>query len=404
MQVISPETPAAAGGKPVFPPDRRLPVGRPAIGAEEIAAVSACLESGWIGCGQRCDDFERAFAAYKGAPAAVSLNSCTAALHLSLLGLGIGPGDDVIVPSMTFCATAASVLYTGARPVLADCHPTELVVTAAEIERVLTPRTRAIIVVHMCGRVCDMDPILELARRHGLRVVEDCAHAVEATDQGRAAGLLGDTGCFSFYATKSIATGDGGAVISNDVEFLARIRRLSRHGLSHDAYARMRTPSHAGYEVEELGFKYNMTDIQAALGEVQLRHVETRWARRAEVWAVYRDQLRDAPVDLPPPCRAGSRHAYHLFTPLLRLEQLRVGRPEIMAALRAEGVGTGLHYLPVHVHPFYRRLTGLAPEDLPNAWRAGERTLSLPLYSSMTVTEAEQAAFAFRRVLSYYAK
>jgi dTDP-4-amino-4,6-dideoxygalactose transaminase len=393
--------PAIAGGDPIRARDRRLIFGAPVIGEAEIASVTECLRSNWIGLGGRVERFEQEFARYKGAPHAVGVSSGTAAIHLALLALGIGAGDEVIAPAMTFCSTIHSIVHTGAKPVLVDCNRSTFNIDSAQIEERITSRTKAILVVHMCGRCCEMDAILDLARRHGLRVIEDCAHAIEATHHGVPAGLMGDVGCFSFYPTKNITTGDGGMVITRDRQLYERVKILSLHGMTADAWSRF-VGGPTGYEVIAAGFKYNMTDLAASLGLPQLTTIEERWRQREQIWRTYTERLKQLPLLLPPPPAAGSRHACHLFTPLLVLEELAIDRQTIIAALDAENIGVGIHYVPVHQHPYYRQQFGFVDSDFPNASFVGERTISLPLSSAMSEQDVEDIATALSRIFRYY--
>src|SRR5208283_1973592 len=310
--------PAIAGGAPVRPRTNRLVFGAPVLGEEEIASVAECIRSNWIGLGARVERFEQEFARYKGAPFAQAVNSGTAAIHLALVALGIGAGDEVIAPAMTFCSTIHSIVHTGAKPVLVDCCRDTLNIDPDAIEKQITARTKAILVVHMCGRCCEMDPILEIARRHGLRVIEDCAHAIESTYHGQVAGLMGDAGCFSFYPTKNITTGDGGMVITRDPQLFQRVKVLSLHGMTADAWSRF-VGGPVGYEVIAAGYKYNMTDMAAALGLPQLAKIEEHWQQRQQIWSLYNERLKGLPLLLPQSTEPGSRHAYHLYTPLLML-------------------------------------------------------------------------------------
>jgi len=394
--------PAIAGGKPVRARANRLVFGAPVLGEEEITSVAECIRSQWIGLGGQVERFEQEFARYKGAPYALAVSSGTAAIHLALAALGIGAGDEVIAPSMTFCSTIHSIVHTGAKPVLVDCCRDTFNIDPAQVACRITSRTKAILVVHMCGRSCEMDPILEIARRHDLRVIEDCAHAIESTYRGRPAGLMGDVGCFSFYPTKSITTGDGGMVITRDSELLQRARILSAQGMTADAWSRF-VGEPGGYEVIEAGFKYNMTDLAASLGLPQLVKIEDHWRRRAYVWSQYNALLRDLPLLLPRATEPESRHAYHLYTPLLMLEELSVGRAEIIAALEAENIGVGIHYVPVHQHPYYKKHFGFVDSDFPNATFVGERTLSLPLSPAMSEQDVVGVVAALTRICAYYA-
>jgi len=393
--------PAIAGGTPVRSRDNRLVFGAPVLGEEEISSVAECIRSKWIGLGARVERFEQEFARYKGAPCALAVSSGTAAIHLALCALGVGAGDEVIAPAMTFCSTIHPIVHNGAKPVLVDCSRDTFNIDPQQIEGRITPRTKAILVVHMCGRSCEMGPVLEIARRHSLQVIEDCAHAIESTYQGQATGLMGDAGCFSFYPTKNITTGDGGMVVTRDPELLQRAKVLSLHGMTADAWSRF-VGGPSGYDVIEAGFKYNMTDLAAALGLPQLAKVEDHWRQRERVWLQYSRLLRDLPLLLPA-TDAGSRHAYHLYTPLLVLEELRVGRREIIVALEAENIGVGIHYVPVHQHPYYRHRFGFADSDFPNATFVGERTLSLPLSPAMSEGDVSDVVTALTRICRYYA-
>jgi dTDP-4-amino-4,6-dideoxygalactose transaminase len=390
--------PAIAGGEPIRAPERRLIFGAPVIGEAEIASVTECLRSNWIGLGGRVERFEQEFSRYKGAPYAVAVSSGTAAIHLALLALGIGAGDEVIAPAMTFCSTIHSIVHTGAKPVLVDCSRSTFNIDPAQIEERITARTKAILVVHMCGRCCEMDAIGNIARRHGLRVIEDCAHAIEATHHGVPAGLMGDAGCFSFYPTKNITTGDGGMVITRDRQLYERVKILSLHGMTADAWSRF-VGGPTGYEVIAAGFKYNMTDLAASLGLPQLATIEERWQQREQIWLAYLDRLKQLPPVLPPPTGAGSRHAYHLFTPLL---EVACDRQTIIAALDAENIGVGIHYIPVHQHPYYRQQFGFVDADFPNASFVGAHTISLPLSSAMSVQDVDDMARALMRIFRYY--
>jgi dTDP-4-amino-4,6-dideoxygalactose transaminase len=397
----SDDLPAIAGGIPTRSRERRLIFGAPVIGEAEIASVTECLRSRWIGLGAKVEQFEGEFASYKGAPFAAAVSSGTAAIHLSLVALEIGLGDEVIAPAMTFCSTIHSIVHTGARPVLVDCGRDTFNLDPQRIEERITPRTKAILAVHMCGRCCEMAPILEIARRHDLRVIEDCAHAIEAHYQGRPAGLLGDLGCFSFYPTKNITTGDGGMVITHDRDLFEQVKILSLHGMTADAWSRF-SGGPPGYEVIAAGFKYNMTDLEASLGLPQLRQIEERWQQRERVWLQYIEELQGLPLLLPPLPEPGTRHAYHLFTPLLVLEELSIDREGFLAALDAENIGAGIHYVPVHQQPYYRRRFGFAAQDYPAATFVGERTVSLPLSPELSADDIRDVATAMKRIIHYY--
>ena len=397
------ELPAIAGGVPVRPPDRAIVLGTPVIGEAEISSVTQCLRNRWIGAGAGVERFEREFARYKNAPYAAAVSSGTAAIHLALVALGIGPGDEVIAPTMTFCSTIHCIVHTGAVPVLADCDRETFNLDASHVQRLVTARTKAIIVVHMCGRCCEMNAILEIARRYHLKIIEDCAHAIESDYHGAPAGLMGDAGCFSFYATKNITSAEGGMLIARDRVLIERARLLSLHGMTADAWSRFSGRS-CEYQVQEAGFKYNFTDLGAALALPQLLDIERRWLCRQEIWRNYMENFARLPVQLPAPPDPSSRHAYHLFTLLLKLEKIGVSRGQVAAALRAENIGTGVHYVPVHLQPYYAQRFGFRPADFPNAVFVGERTISLPISPEMSAQDASDVCRAVTRVLCYWAE
>jgi dTDP-4-amino-4,6-dideoxygalactose transaminase len=379
-----------------------LVYGSPALGEDEIAEVVATLRSGWIGTGPRVQRFERDFADYVDSPHAVAVSSCTAALHLALLALGVGPGDEVIVPAMTFAATANVVVHTGARPVFADVDRTSLCLDVQDAARRVTSRTRVIIPVHFAGRPCDMDSILALSREHGLAVVEDCAHAIETLYDGRHAGLLGDFGAFSFYVTKNVITAEGGMVTTRDPAAAQRLKMLGLHGLDADAWMRYSDGGYRHYEVVEPGFKYNMTDLQAALGIHQLARVEQNLMRRQAIWARYDAAFADLPVFVPAPEAPGTRHARHLYTLLLDIDRLRVDRDAVQAALHELKIGTGIHYRALHLHRYYRETHGYAPGDFPNSEWISDRTLSLPLSPKLDDVDVDDVIHAVRRTLTAF--
>jgi dTDP-4-amino-4,6-dideoxygalactose transaminase len=384
--------------------DTYLVFGSPQLLQPEIDEVVATLRSGWIGTGPRVAQFERDFRAYVGSPHAVAVNSCTAALHLAMVAVGLKPGDEVIVPAMTFAATANAVVHAGGRPVLADVDRRTMCLDPQDVARRLTPRTRALIPVHFAGRACDMDALRDLARRHGLIVIEDAAHAIETLYHGRHAGTLGDLGTFSFYVTKNVVTGEGGMVTTADAAWAGRIKTLALHGLSADAWKRFSDEGFKHYEVTEPGFKYNMMDLQAALGLHQLRRAEGNLVARQELWARYDDAFADLPAFLPPPAEEGTRHARHLYTLLLDTDRLRVGRDEIQMALHRQRIGTGIHYRALHLHQYYREAFGYRRGDLPNAEWVSDRTLSLPLSPKLTEDDVQDVIFAVRRTLEHFAR
>lgn len=395
------DTPALAGGAPVRSKDRFLVFGAPAIGEAEIDGVVDSMRRRWIGTGPKVAAFEARFAAYKHCPNAVAVGSATAAMHLSLLALGVGPGDEVITTAMTFCSTVNVIIHAGAQPVLADCERDTLNISPAAIEALITPRTKAVLVVHFAGRACDMDAIEDICRRHGLLLIEDCAHAIETIYHGRAAGTIGQAGCFSFYATKNLTTGEGGMVISPDADLAARVKTLALHGMSKDAWKRFGDDGYRHYAVVEAGFKYNLTDMAAAIGLAQFDKLETMWEHRERVWQKYDAAFADLPVILPKAPAQDTRHAYHLYTPLLDLSRLSCSRDDVLHGMTLEGIGVGVHYLPIHSHPFYQKFFG-GGLSFPNAEFIGDRTLSLPLTGDIDDGAVADVITAFRRLLLHF--
>jgi dTDP-4-amino-4,6-dideoxygalactose transaminase len=384
--------------------DEFLTFGSPQILPEDIAEVLDSLQKCWLGTGPKVKRFEEDFAHYKGVSQAVAVHSCTAALHLAMLAEEIGPGDEVITTSMTFCASVNAILHAGAKPVLADCDRRSLNLDPDDVLRKITPKTKAILPVHFAGRMCDMDRLMIIAEQHKLKIIEDCAHAVESTYQGRPAGTIGDCGCFSFYATKNLACGEGGMVLARRDQLLARIKTLALHGMTKDAWQRFSDKGYRHYQVVECGFKYNMMDLQAAIGIHQLRRVESNWPKRKKIWDSYNSAFADLPVTVPAPLEAGNRHGLHLYTLLLDLDHLRISRDEFLALMTDSRIGVGVHYLPIHTHPFYAKRLGLNPNALPNALWVGERTISLPLSPAMTSTDIEDVVTTVRRILKEHCR
>jgi dTDP-4-amino-4,6-dideoxygalactose transaminase len=367
--------------------DSYLIFGSPIIGEEEIAEVVECLRSGWVGTGPKVQRFEALIAEYVGARQCRCLSSCTAALILAMRVLGIGAGDEVLVPAMTFVASANAVQHAGATPVLIDAVPGTGLIDLNAAEAAITARTRAIMPVHLAGRPVDMDRVNALRDRHGLLVIEDAAHAIGSEWRGRRIGAHGNLAAFSFYVTKNISTIEGGALVTEDAEIAAEVERLALHGLSLGAWQRFSDTGFRHYEVVEPGYKYNMTDVQAALGVHQLPRLDGWIDRRADLWDRYDELLVGLPLQTPPPPEPGTRHARHLYQVLVE-PGAPLTRDRLLDALAARRIGTGVHYRGVHLHPFYRDTYGLDPADFPVATDISERTLSLPL--SPKVTEADQ--------------
>lgn len=387
------------GGLATRSNDNFLVFGAPAIADTEIAEVVATLESGWLGTGPRVAEFEREFASYKQADHAIAVSSCTAGLHLSMLAAGIGHGDEVITTPLTFAATVNAIVHVGATPVLADIDPVTMNIDPALVAERITERTCAIVPVHFAGRPCEMDSLTELATKHDLKIIEDCAHAIETEYKGRKAGTLGDFGCFSFYVTKNVITGEGGMVLTQSHEDAARIKVLGLHGMSKDAWRRFGDEGYKHYQVVECGFKYNMMDLQAALGIHQLRRVEENWLRREEIWNRYSSAFRDLPIGVPASIEPDTRHAYHLFTILIDESQAGINRDEFLEAMTARNVGVGVHYLSIPEHPYYRETFGWHPRDYPIAMRVGRETVSLPLSAKLTDWDVESVIAAVHDAL-----
>ncbi len=379
-----------------------LPYSRPDIGEEEIAAVSRAMASGWVTTGPETAAFEREFAGYLGNDLhALAVNSATAGLHLALEAIGIGPGDEVIVPTMTFTATAEVVRYLGADPVFADCVSETLNIDPEAIARLVTPRTKAVVVVHYGGLACDMDPIFAIADAHGLKVIEDAAHAFPTTYRGAYVGTLrSDATVFSFYANKTMTTGEGGMVVTRLEDLAKRMRVMRLHGIDRDAFGRFqsRKPSWH-YEVVAPGFKYNMTDVAAAMGRVQLTRIDSFAKRRAAIAQVFFDRLAELPLILPAPAPRGDTHAWHIFAVRHR-EGVRdpAWRDRFIGALSDAGIGTSVHYIPLHRQPYWRDRYGLEAKDYPQADAAYASLVSLPLYTAMSDDDVDRVVETVRRL------
>jgi perosamine synthetase len=368
-------------------PVRKIPFHVPSIGAAERDAVAEVLDSGWLTTGQKTVAFEEAVRARLGCGYAVAVNSATAALHLILEALGIRAGDEVVVPTYTFAACGETVRYLDARPRLADVDPITFCATAETIEAQLRPETKAIMVVHFAGLMADMEPILELARSRNLPVIEDAAHALPCSRDGHEAGTIGTAGALSFYATKTVTTGEGGMIVTDAEEIANRARSMRLHGLTRDAWKRYSGSGSWYYEIEDVGFKYNLTDLAAAIGLVQLERAEPMRAERERVARRYEQAFAAAGltdlVELPRMPRPNEVHAWHLFPIRLHLDRVKVSRAETIDRLGEAGIGTSVHFIPLHLHPYYRRTYGYEPGDLPVANLQYEREISLPIYPDL---------------------
>lgn len=380
------------------PHGRYLVFGAPRLPEEAIQAAVEVLRSGWLGTGPRVAAFEEAFARYIGAPFAVAVGSCTAALHLALRLAEIGPGDEVITTPLTFAATANVIVHVGARPVFADVDPRTGNLDPEAAHAAITPRTKAVLVVHYAGRPCEMDAFTALARRHGLFLIEDAAHALEAFYKGRKVGAIGDAAAFSFYPTKSLTTGEGGMLTVASEAWAERARILRLHGLSRDAWRRYSEEQFPDYEVLEPGYKYNMTDIQAAIGLAQMPYLEGWLRRREQLWKLYNEGLRDLEGIRLPPEDAHIVHARHLYTIRVDRREAPFSRDELIRLLHQAGIGTGIHYKALHLHRFYREAFGYRPGMFPHAERISEETLSLPLTAHMDEADVLYVVETLRRL------
>lgn len=379
--------------------DQFLIFGNPAIEDAEIQEVLATMKSGWLGTGPKVMSFENDFKAYKGAQYAVAVNSCTAALHLSLLAASLEPGDEVITTPLTFCATVNAIIHAGATPVLADVDPVTMNIDPAQVKARITRKTKAIVPVHFAGRPCDMDAICKIASRHKLKIIEDCAHAVETEYRGLKAGTIGDFGCFSFYVTKNITTGEGGMILTRRQEDADKLKVLALHGMSKDAWKRFSDEGYNHYNVVEVGFKYNMMDLQAAIGIHQLQRVTPYWQRRQEIWQRYNQAFADLPISLPAAPETDTIHAYHLYTILIDEVKTGISRDAFLKAIHAQNIGVGVHYLSIPEHSYYQQRFGWQPEDYIHAARIGRQTVSLPLSAKLTDVDVEDVITAVRKCL-----
>lgn len=388
----------SARARPARTKDRFLVFGSPALGDEEVDEVVATLKSGWLGSGPRVTQFEQAMAAYKGSPHAVALNSCTAALHLSLLSAGVGPGDEVITTALTFCATVNAIIHAGATPVLADVDPETMNIDPSSVESAITPRTKALLPVHFAGRPCEMDALMDICERHRLVLIEDCAHAIETSYHGRPVGTFGAFGCLSFYVTKNMVTGEGGMVLTQHPEAADRIKMLALHGMSQDAWKRFSDDGYKHYDVVAAGFKYNMMDLQAAIGLRQLDKLEPFWLRRQQIWQRYDAAFAGLPVTRPSPPAAHTRHGLHLYN--LLIDEARTGginRDRFLTHMNDEHIGVGVHYRAIAEHSYYRERYGWTSESVPHAARIGRQTVSIPLSAKLSDADVDDVISAVCR-------
>jgi len=387
---------------PIRPADRFLVFGSPCIEQPEIDDVATIMKSGWLGTGPKVAQFESDFARYIGMPYAVALNSCTAALHMSMLAADLKPGDEVITTPLTFCGTVNAIIHAGATPVLADVDPITMNIDPNEVEKKITSKTRALLPVHFAGRPCNMDALCSVAKQHDLKIIEDCAHAIETEYKGRKAGTFGDFGCFSFYVTKNIITGEGGMIITRNCDNADRIKILALHGMSKDAWKRFGDEGYKHYQVVECGFKYNMMDMQAVIGIQQLKRIDAYWQRRQQIWEHYQTAFANLPVTLPAPVEPDTKHAHHLYT--LRIDDKKAGilRDDFLNRMTANNIGVGVHYMSIPEHPYYQKTFGWKPENYPVAATIGRETVSLPLSAKLNDEDVRDVIAAVSGLLHSY--
>ena len=395
--------------------DNFLPFALPMIEEEEISEVIDTLRSGWITTGPKANLFEKEFAKYIGCKHAIAVNSCTAALHLALEAIGIREGDEIITSPMTFAATSEVIRYFKARPVFVDIDSTTMNLDVGVLENAVKrrcesgngKRLKAIIPVHYAGYPCDMDAIMALASRYDLRIIEDAAHAFPTSYKRKMIGTLGDVTCFSFYATKNITTGEGGMITTENEEYADRMRIMSLHGISKDAWKRYTAEGSWYYEVIAPGYKYNLTDIAAGLGVAQLRKADAFLKRRKQIADRYHEafqELNELDLPLAVEGKEGTTHSWHLYVIRLNLQRLQIDRNKFIEELKRKGIGTSVHFIPLHIHPYYRETYGYKPEDFPVAYETYKRIISLPIYAKMSDGDAQRVVEAVKDVITLYRK
>lgn len=379
-----------------------LPPFRHSLGEEEIEEVVDTLRSDWITRGPKTQLFEKEFGEYIGCKHAIAVSSCTAAMHLALVGNDIGAGDEVILSPYTFAATSEVAIYSRSKPVFCDIDPVTFNIDPDKIESHITDKTKAIMPVHFAGHPCDLSKILEIAKRYDLKIIEDAAHALPAMYNGDMIGTIGDATCFSFYATKNLSTAEGGMIATNDDDLAERMRVLSLHGISKDAWKRYSSEGSWYYEIEAAGFKYNFTDIQASIGIHQLRKLDAMQKRREELVAIYQEELAGIDEISLPVIKGDVKHAWHLFPLLIRPEMLRIARNEFIEELKKRNIGTSVHFIPLHLHPFYQNVFHTKKGDYPNAEHVFEREISIPLYPQMSDDDCMDVVGAIKAVINAY--
>tara|TARA_B100001964_G_scaffold243582_1_gene321955 strand:+ start:725 stop:1888 length:1164 start_codon:yes stop_codon:yes gene_type:complete len=378
---------------------KMLVFGQPNIEKKEILEVIDTLKSGWLGTGPKVAKFEKLICKYKKIKNTIAVNSCTAALHLSLLAIQLKKGEEVILPSMTFAATANAVIHAGGVPVFADCKVETMNIDINDIERKITKKTKAIIPVHFAGRPCEMDKVLLIAKRYNLKVIEDCAHAIETKYNGKFAGTFGDIGCLSFYVTKNLATGEGGALITNNIKYADKIKVLALHGLTKNAWSRFGDKGYSHYKVISPGFKYNMMDIQASIGIHQLKKITNSWKKRKKIWEYYNKSFRKMPFIKLDSIKSNMRHAYHLYIILLDINKIKITRDDFLEEMRKLNIGVGVHYTALHLHPYYKKKYKYKKGDFINTEFISKRTVSLPLSPKFSIKDQRHVVNAVKTII-----
>ncbi|GAC1635703.1 MAG: UDP-4-amino-4,6-dideoxy-N-acetyl-beta-L-altrosamine transaminase [Candidatus Acidiferrum sp.] len=375
-----------------------IPFHRAMIGSEEVHAVTEVLESGWLTTGPRVKQFEAAFASCVGAQQAIAVGSCTAALHLALAAIDLREGDEVLLPTMTFASSGEVILYSGAKPVLVDCAPHSFHIDPKQIERHITPKTRAILPVHYSGYASELDSIVEVARRHNLKIIEDAAHSFPSSYKGAPIGTHGDITCFSFYATKTITTGEGGMITTADSALADRMRILSLHGISRDAWKRYSAEGTWRYDIQDVGYKYNLTDLQAAIGLVQLEKRDHMRQLRIALAERYTRELNSFDAFLTPVVPEHVEHAWHLYVIQVDENILSISRDRVIEELKQRGIGTSVHFIPLHLHSLYQQRLGYREGMFPNAEARFAGSISLPLFPGMTSAEQTRVIVALKDI------
>jgi dTDP-4-amino-4,6-dideoxygalactose transaminase len=392
--------PALEGGIPLR--KKFLVFGSPLLGKAERDEVIECLRTGWLGTGPKVAKFEEMVRKFISAKYAVGIDSCTSGLHLSLLACGVGAGDEVITTPMTFASTANVIEHVGAKPVFVDIELPSMNIDPANIERKINKRTKAIMPVHMAGRACRMDEIMKIAKRHGLKVIEDAAHAFGAEYKGKKVGSIGDLTVFSFYITKNLVTGEGGMVLTDKREYADFIQMAAMHGMDRSAWKRYSDEGFKHYLIKYPGYKYNLIDLHAAIGIHQFARFKEGQKKRKKIWNQYSKEFSDLPVEIPAEPEPDSIHAYHLYTILVDKDKLKADREVIQHALHAENIGIGIHFIALHLHPYYRKKYGYKRGDYPVAEHVSDRTISLPFSAKLTKSDVKDVIKAVRKVLLYY--